>query len=65
MKSTHLAAFPFPFKLEDLRTPAFRRRPELVSLEAAPNLDKDPDFASRARTAGNPMDPRGAVLSLF
>ena len=44
--------------------PAFRR-PEFVSREAPVNFDKEPDLARRARIAGIPIEPLGAVSSFL
>lgn len=67
----YLALLSFPLALNDLRAPepltarpAFRR-PEFVSLEAAVNVETEPDFASSARTAGIPKEPLGAVCSFL
>lgn len=68
MTSTHLAAFSFPLAFDVLRAPeplAAFRRPEFVSLDADANFDREPDFASSARTAGIPIELLGAVFSFF
>jgi len=65
---SHLADLSFPLAFDVLRAPepliAFRS-PEFVSLDAAPNFDKEPDLASSARTAGIPMDPLCAVFAFL
>jgi hypothetical protein len=68
MTSTHLAALSFPLAIDILRAPdplpAFRS-PEFASLDAATNLDTEPDFAKSARTAGIQMEPLGPFSSLL
>lgn len=68
MASTHLAALSFPLAYDVLRAPeplAAFLSPEFVSLVAAVNFDKEPDLASKARTAGIPIEPLGAVCSFL
>ena len=72
-RNTKLTMDSFPFVFEDFRLPepavatlALFRDPRLVSLAASVNLvEDDPDFASKARTAGIPMEPFEANLSFL
>ena len=65
-------SLPFPresFRDEDRDTflparPALRS-PKFVSLAASVYVVEEPDFASKARIAGIPMDPFGALCSFF